>query len=98
MKIKLKQIDLSKCCQKKGGHGQHWHPNINSKSEYLALIDGEFFAGRFTNEWYGWSFDGWGGGGGLQLDKPGTNASDWQGLWEIIKGKRVQPRTKRAKA
>ena len=24
--------------------------------------------GRFRKQWYGWSFDGWGGGGGIQLN------------------------------
>lgn len=78
-------IDLSKCCKKKGGHGEHWHPDIRSNRQYLALIGGEFFAGRFSSQWYGWSFDGWINDAGLQLDKPGTNASPWQGLWEIVK-------------
>ncbi len=70
-----------------GEHGDgsfQWHPDIKDDAHYLARIDDGFFAGTFSEEWYGWSFDGWGGGGGLQLDKPGTNASSWQGLWEIV--------------
>ena len=85
----LVPLDLSKCCHKKGdglcedAGTCHHHPDIKSSKTYLAKIDGEFFSGHFSSTWYGWSFDGWGGGGGLQLDKPGTNGSTWQGLWEI---------------
>lgn len=83
----LKPIDLKKCCELPGSDSgdPQWHPDINEKSWYLAKIDGEYFAGRFSRQWYGWSFDGWDGGSGLQLDKPGTNSSDWQGLWEIVR-------------
>lgn len=80
---KLKQIDLRKCCEVPDGSGESGHPDIREGKRYLARIGGDWFAGQFTKEWYGWSFDGWGGGGGLQLDKPGTNASEWEGLWEI---------------
>lgn len=82
----LKPIDLSKCYAVEGaGTFYHGHPDITSKARYLALIGGSWFAGGFSRQWYGWSFDGWGGGGGLQLDKPGTNASSWQALFEIVK-------------
>lgn len=80
--IKLKPIDLNKCCKKKGGDGFCWHPHINKNKQYLAKIDGDYFAGNFSEQWYGWSFNGW-GENGLQLDKPGTNKSRWKGLWEI---------------
>ena len=79
---KLKEIDLSKCSMKEGGY--HEHSDISSKKQYLAKIGGRFFAGTFSREWYGWTFDGWCGVSGMQLDKPGTNASTWQRLWEII--------------
>lgn len=82
-------IDLRKCFASKdaGGGSYHDHPDIKRTKFYLAKIGSEFYAGRFTREWYGWSFDGWGGGGGLQLDKPGTNSSNWKALWEVSKGK-----------
>lgn len=73
---KLKPIDLSK--GKKSDH-----PDISSRKTYLALIGGEFFAGGFSRQWYGWNFDGWINDVGLQFDTPGTNASEWEGLWEI---------------
>jgi len=85
MTPKLKQVDLSKCCRKKGGHGESWHPDIDSKSQYLVLIGKEFYAGHFNLEWYGWNFDGGPWEVGYQLDKPGTNASEWKGIWEIVK-------------
>jgi hypothetical protein len=79
---KLKEIDLSKCTAKEGGY--HDHPDIQTRKKYLAKIGGDFFTGTFSREWYGLTFeDGW-GGSGHQLDKPGTNASTWQRLWEII--------------
>ena len=81
---KLNPIDLSKCCQKKGGHGLSWHPDIRTETPYLALLSGQFYAGKFSEQWYGWNFDGW-GTSGAQLDKPGTNCSMWEGLWEIVK-------------
>ena len=58
------------------------HPDINTRSQYLAKIDGQYFAGQFSKVWFGWNFDGW-HDVGLQLDKPGTNSSEWQALWEI---------------
>lgn len=82
---KLIPVDLSKCCHRPRAEssGQHWHPEINSRKTYLAKIGGDFYAGRFSLQWYGWNFDNWVVDAGLQLDKPGTNASEWQGLWEI---------------
>lgn len=80
---KLKPVDLSKCCECPNGDGNSWHTDISSRKHYLAKIGSGFYCGRFNRVWYGWSFNGWGGGGGLQLDKPGTNASEWKGLWEI---------------
>lgn len=77
----LIRVDLRKCVKSEGS-GYHDHPDISIKKRYLAKIDGEFFVGKFTREWYGFSFDGW-HDVGCQLDKPRTNGSDWQGLWEI---------------
>lgn len=83
--LKLKQIDLEKCCNMPGKSSDffQWHKDIKESKQYLAKIDGYYFVGEFFTVWYGWSFDGWGGGGGLQLDNPGTNSSMWEGLWEI---------------
>ena len=64
------------------------HPDINSKDTYLCLIDGEYFVGRFSKQWYGWNFEGWiNTEAGLQFDAPGTNGSDWQQIWCIKSGK-----------
>lgn len=79
-------VDLRKCFSGKRSPDTgscHDHPDISSRKQYLAKIGGQFFAGKFSRVWFGWSFDGWVGGQFLQLDKPGTNASHWQGLWEI---------------
>lgn len=81
---KLKPIDLSKCCKKKDdGEGESWHPDIKVGKSYLAKVEGQYFAGYFEAEWYGWNFYGI-YDSGIQLDKPGTNSSTWEGLWEII--------------
>lgn len=77
---KLKKIDLKKCCSLKASGDFHDHPDIKSNKIYLAKIEGRYYAGRFSKQWYGWKFDG----AGLQLDKPGANCSMWQGLWEIV--------------
>ena len=92
---KLKQIDLSKCCHRKDGqgHGESWHPDIKARKQYLALLGGEFYAGQFQLEWYGWNFMCGFWECGYQLDKPRTNASDWEGLWEIVKA--VRPKAKK---
>jgi hypothetical protein len=82
----LKEVDLSKCFSTKGGPGAgsfHDHPDIVCRKQYLALIKGKYFAGYFSRQWYGWNFDGW-HGCGMQLDRPGTNSSLWEGLWEIV--------------
>lgn len=79
-RLKLKLIDLTR------GEGSN-HPDITGRKTYLALISGEFHAGKFSKQWFGWNFDGWSHnpGVGLQFDTPGTNSSKWQGLWEIVK-------------
>ena len=75
--MKLKKINL----KKSDGHN---HPDIKvGKKRYLAKINGELFTGCFSREWYGLNFDGW-NHMGIQFDAPGTNASDWEELWEII--------------
>lgn len=74
--IRLKRIDLSKAVECN-------HPAVRTDgTQYLCLIDGMFHAGTFTEVWFGLSFDNW-FGGSLQFDEPGTNASDWEAIWEI---------------
>lgn len=79
---KLKIVDLNKCCRSPEGGGFHDHPDIRTEKQYLVKYNGCFHAGTFSPEWYGWCFNGI-YSAGAQLDKPGTNASAWQGLWEI---------------
>jgi hypothetical protein len=75
---KLVPIDLSK------GNG-HNHPDICLGKRYLAKIGGEFYTGRFSKQWYGFNFnDGW-GCSGHQFDTPGTNCSNLEELYEIVK-------------
>lgn len=77
--MKLREIDLTK----KGRTG-HDHPDIKPwPTQYLCRINKRFFAGYFTRLHFGWSFSGW-FGGPLQYDRPGTNSSSWERLWEII--------------
>lgn len=73
--LKLKELDLTK------GEG-HNHPDIDINKTYLCKIDGNYFAGTFNIQWYGLNFNGW--WCGLQYDKPGTNSSSWERIWEII--------------
>ena len=78
-RLKLKPFDLTL-------GEDHNHPHISGRKQYLALIGGVFHAGKFSKQWYGWNFDGWSYSGcGLQYDQPGTNSSNWQALWEIVK-------------
>lgn len=56
-------------------------PGINNKNTYLCLIGGEYYAGRFSKQWYGWSFDM--GSHTQQFDAPGSNSSEWQEIWKI---------------
>jgi hypothetical protein len=50
--------------------------------QYLCLIDGQFFCGKFSQQWYGLNFRPY-GASGLQYDPPGTNFSGWQRVWRI---------------
>jgi hypothetical protein len=77
MPVKLKKLNLKK------GDG-HDHPDVNLKANYLAKINDCWYAGQFERQWYGLNFDdGYGMGVGHQYDKPGTNSSGWQELYEI---------------
>jgi len=78
---KLKKINMSKSYEE---GDKTLCPGINSKDNYLAKIGGEWFAGKFSEEWYGWNFEGW-YDPGLKFDPPGVNCSDWQELYKIVK-------------
>lgn len=80
--MKLIELDLTK------GEG-HKHPDIKTDGrQYLVALTGcnntgtRFYAGSFTKEWYGLNFTGW--VNHLQYDKPGTNCSRYERIWEII--------------
>ncbi len=72
MTPKLKKIDLSKIvdCD---------HPDIKVGRNYMAKIDGEFYYGKFSRQWYGLNFDGGIYDAGHQLDY-----GDIQELYEIL--------------
>lgn len=75
--MELKEVDLSR------GDG-HKHPDIKLyPTQYLVKIGQGFYAGTFTEVWFGLSFNGW-NGTPYQYDSPGTNSSDWKRIWEII--------------
>lgn len=75
--MKLKKINL----KKSDGHN---HPYIRTDgSYYLVKIHGALFVGNFSSQWYGLCFHG-GVGRMIQFDAPGTNASQWQGIWEVM--------------
>jgi len=40
---------------------------FNEDSQYLVKIHGWWYAGQFSEVWYGWSFDNW-GMSGMQLN------------------------------
>jgi len=62
-------------------------PGVVIGKTYLCLIGEEYFAGKFSRQWYGLNFEGWTPNPvGLQFDAPGTNASDWKQVWEIQHG------------
>lgn len=61
---------------------KHEHPDIQKGKKYLCLIGNEYFAGRFSRVWFGWTFRGW-YNPHLQFDAPGFNSSRWQQIWEI---------------
>ena len=43
------------------------HDQVNADTIYLALIYGQWCLGSFSLQWYGWSFNNW-GGAGIQLN------------------------------
>lgn len=58
MKRKLKKIPV-------GSSSESSH--ITSRKNYRVKIDGEWFEGRFTKEWFGWKFEDY-GSSGIQLN------------------------------
>jgi len=81
MSVNLKELDLTL------GEG-HEHPDIKIGKDspfYLCKIRGRFYAGRFGRQWFGLNFHGFTSVcGSIQYDKPGTNRSGWEGIWEIV--------------
>jgi len=75
-KIKLKALNMSKSKENN-------HPQINDDSQYLCLIGEEFYAGTFSQEWFGWTFKPQWGHNCIQFDAPGYNSSKWVQIWEI---------------
>jgi hypothetical protein len=69
---------------------KHEHPQIEQGKQYLVKLEAvngrgyRYYAGTFSRQWYGWSFDGWIGASGLQFDEPDTNLSRWVQIWEIV--------------
>lgn len=64
---KLVRIDLS-------------HPRISTRSTYLVHLDGKWQIGRFTKEWFGWSFEDR-DGTSHQLD--GEDGSVWKSVYRL---------------
>lgn len=77
-KPRLVKIDLTK------GEGNN-HPDIKTDgTNYLVRHRGTLHIGPFSKQWYGLNFDGWRHNPcGVQYDKPGTNASGFEQMWEI---------------
>jgi len=90
MSVLLRQIDLSKSqlLKRSDPDWYHKHPDIKAgRIFYLVKWDGRYYAGRFSEQWYGLNFQGWVNPAGLQYDAPGANHSLWQEVWEIVEKK-----------
>jgi len=76
--MRLVKIDISKA---KGHH----HSDIKADgTNYLVRISNKLYAGTFSMQWYGLNFKGWNNSTtGLQFDKPGTNGSNWQEIYQL---------------
>jgi hypothetical protein len=55
---KLKKIPVG--ASSESGH-------ISSRKRYRVKIDGAWYEGTFSKQWFGWRFDGY-GGSGIQLN------------------------------
>ena len=77
--MKLIELDMSKA-------EKHMHPDIKvgTKHWYLVKVFNEFWAGHFNEVWFGLNFRPWHNPVGIQFDAPGYNASEWEGIWEIV--------------
>ncbi len=77
--MRLKRIDLRRAVE-------HRCPGIRAGDRYQYLIkyDGRYYAGSFSEQWYGLFFDNWVNGVGVQFDAPGYNSSPWQAVWQIL--------------
>lgn len=71
----LIEINLSETTRN-GGAGLKVGPT------YLVLYSGRYYAGKFSQVWYGLNFEGI-FDAGAQYDPPGTNYSSWQRIWRI---------------
>lgn len=80
MTPRLKKIDLSKIVEEGNVTA---HPDISTEKDYLAKIDGQWYAGKFERQWYGLLFQqNLGLTCGFQLDGDG-----WEELYEIAENK-----------
>lgn len=71
-------LDMSKAYE-------HEHPDIkvDHNVQYLCYIDGNYWVGFFSRQWYGLTLNViW--GQGQQFDAPGYNSSGWVQIWEIV--------------
>ena len=82
MAPKLKKIDLSKIVECE-------HPDIKVGKSYRAKIEGDWYVGKFTRQWYGLNFDGGFYDAGHQLDY-----GDIEELYEIVEKKERGGKTK----
>ena len=91
--MNLVEIDLSRTCAKPGAgdSGKNWHPDIDTTRYYLAEVqwddDGEsqFWAGQFSEVWFGYNFNCGFGASGFQLDKPEPpNSVGWVSCWRRL--------------
>lgn len=64
---KLKLIPLEPFSEGKVQRPSSKDDRFNEDSSYLVKINGWWYAGQFSEQWYGWSFDNW-GTSGLQLN------------------------------
>jgi hypothetical protein len=67
MSVELKEIILDPFTPGRLQRDSCSDTRIKSDSSYLVKIDKRWYAGRFSEQWYGWNFDNW-GCGGIQLD------------------------------
>jgi hypothetical protein len=69
MKLPVTHVELAPFDNKAGSQRKAGSKDdrIEPDAHYLALIDGKWFLGQFSEVWYGWNFDDW-GTSGIQLD------------------------------